>query len=171
MERRPATPEEARALANPLRLRILRLCLDRALTNEELAARLGRDAGTVLHHVRLLVETGFLAPDGGAAGHARGDRAAVSGDGQVVDARRGRQSLDDPCVRRRVPRRDRRGAPGGVPWSVRLAVRLRPDAREAFEERLQVLAEELKDADDPAGEPYGFFAGLHRRAGRTASTD
>ncbi len=55
-------------------------------------------------------------------------------------------------------------APGrGFHGPVRLAVRLRPDAREAFEERLQVLAEELKDADDPAGEPYGFFAALHRR--------
>src|SRR6187402_3102031 len=63
MHRRPATPEEARALANPLRLRILRLCLDRAMTNEELATRLGRDAGSVLHHVRMLVETGFLAPE------------------------------------------------------------------------------------------------------------
>ncbi len=56
------------------------------LTNEELRRALGRDAGTVLHHVRLLVETGFLAPGTGAAGEARGDRAAVSGDGQVVDA-------------------------------------------------------------------------------------
>src|ERR671911_2807110 len=63
MERRPATAEEARALANPLRLRILRLCLDRALTNKELADRLGRDPGTILHHVRLLVATGFLAAD------------------------------------------------------------------------------------------------------------
>jgi DNA-binding transcriptional ArsR family regulator len=63
MERRPATPEEAKALANPVRLRILRLCLDEALTNKQLAERLGRDPGTVLHHVRSLVATGFLVPD------------------------------------------------------------------------------------------------------------
>ena len=63
MDRRPASPEEAHALSNPLRLRILRLCLDRALTNKELAERLGRDPGTVLHHVRVLVATGFLAPE------------------------------------------------------------------------------------------------------------
>ena len=61
--------------------------------------------------------------------------------------------------------------PGGVPWSVRLAVRLQPDAREAFEHRLQALVEELKDADDPAGEPYGLFAALHRRLDRTAPAE
>ncbi len=61
--RRLATPEEAKAMAHPLRLRVLRLCLDQALTNKQLADRLGRDPGTVLHHVRLLVSTGFLVPD------------------------------------------------------------------------------------------------------------
>ena len=61
--RRPATAAEAKALAHPLRMRILRLCLDQALTNKQLAERLGRDPGTVLHHVRTLVATGFLAPE------------------------------------------------------------------------------------------------------------
>src|SRR5437868_4929151 len=61
--RREATAAEAKALANPLRLRILRLCLDQALTNKELAARLNKDPGTLLHHVRTLVDTGFLTPE------------------------------------------------------------------------------------------------------------
>ena len=41
--RRPATAAEAKALAHPLRIRILRLCLDQALTNKQLAERLGKD--------------------------------------------------------------------------------------------------------------------------------
>jgi DNA-binding transcriptional ArsR family regulator len=61
MTRRQATEAEARALASALRLRILRLCLDDELTNKEIAFRLGRNPGSVLHHVRRLVETGFLA--------------------------------------------------------------------------------------------------------------
>src|SRR5215208_5813154 len=61
--RRPPTAAEAKALSHPLRMRILRLCLDEALTNKQLAARLGRDPGTVLHHVRTLVRTGFLVPE------------------------------------------------------------------------------------------------------------
>src|SRR3954471_22982600 len=60
--KREATTDEARALANPLRLRILRLCLDEALTNKQLADALGRDPGSTLHHVRMLVDTGFLEP-------------------------------------------------------------------------------------------------------------
>lgn len=61
--RQEATPEELKALAHPLRLRILRLCLHEARTNKELADRLGRDPATVLHHVRLLVATQFLVAE------------------------------------------------------------------------------------------------------------
>lgn len=43
-----------------LRLRILRLCLHEALTNKQLAGRLGRDPASVLHHVRTLLHQGFL---------------------------------------------------------------------------------------------------------------
>jgi DNA-binding MarR family transcriptional regulator len=60
VRRRPATEAEARVLASALRLRIIRLCLGQALTNKEIAQRLGRDPASVLHHVRRLVETGFL---------------------------------------------------------------------------------------------------------------
>ena len=89
MKRRPATIEEARALSNPLRLRILRLCLDRALTNKELAGRLGRDPGTILHHVRVLVETGFLAPTTerrGARGSTERPRVPARLDGEIASA-------------------------------------------------------------------------------------
>lgn len=59
-ERRAATVREAKALGHPLRQRILRLCGDREWTNKELADRLGRDPGTVLYHVRHLVDAGLL---------------------------------------------------------------------------------------------------------------
>jgi predicted ArsR family transcriptional regulator len=70
--RRPATEDEARALASAIRLRILRLCLDHALTNKQVAARLGVNAATTLHHIRKLVATGFLA----AEEERRGTRGA-----------------------------------------------------------------------------------------------
>jgi DNA-binding transcriptional ArsR family regulator len=60
--RRPATAAEAKALGHPLRIRILRLCLQAELTNKELADRLRSDPGTVLYHVRQLVAAGLLAP-------------------------------------------------------------------------------------------------------------
>lgn len=60
--RRPATIEEAKALAHPLRARILRLCGQRELTNKQLADRLERDPASVYYHVRLLVSAGLLEP-------------------------------------------------------------------------------------------------------------
>jgi DNA-binding transcriptional ArsR family regulator len=59
-DRREPTPQQTKAVASPLRLRILRLCGDRAWTNKELADRLDRDPATILHHIRLLVDAGFL---------------------------------------------------------------------------------------------------------------
>ena len=59
-QRRAATVAEARALAHPDRLRIIRLTYDQELTNAEMAGKLGRDPASTLHHVRTLVDTGFL---------------------------------------------------------------------------------------------------------------
>ena len=61
-QRRPATVREAKALAHPLRIRILRLCTLQELTNKQLADRLGSEPGTVFYHVRMLVEAGLLQP-------------------------------------------------------------------------------------------------------------
>ena len=60
VKKRPATRAEAAALASDVRLRIIRLTQGREMTNKELAAALGKDPATTLHHVRKLVETGFL---------------------------------------------------------------------------------------------------------------
>jgi len=53
LENRPrATVAEARALAHPLRLRIIRLLFDRDLTNREIARVTGlteSNVGTILH--------------------------------------------------------------------------------------------------------------------------
>ena len=119
MERRAATHDEARALSNPLRLRILRLCLDRAMTNPKST---------------LKADTAFI------------DSVAVT------DASSVRINLKSPG--------------GSLPalLSDRLGIRLTAEQREAFQARIDALAQDLKDADDPAGEPYGFFAGMHRRA-------
>jgi DNA-binding transcriptional ArsR family regulator len=61
--RRQATVLEAKALAHPLRIRMLRLCADQAMTNKQLADRLDIDPGTALYHVRLLVEAGLMTQE------------------------------------------------------------------------------------------------------------
>lgn len=62
VERRKPTPEQLKAVASTLRLRILRLCNDREWTNKELADRLNRDPATILHHLRLLVAADLIEP-------------------------------------------------------------------------------------------------------------
>ena len=62
LPRRPATREQAAALASAVRLRILRMTFYQPLTNREIAHRLGRDPATTLHHVRKLVASGLLDP-------------------------------------------------------------------------------------------------------------
>ena len=163
MTRRPATIEEARALSNPLRLRILRLCLDRALTNKELAQRLGRDPGTTLHHVRMLVETGFLAPTTERRGARGSTERPYQATGKswtldVGDDLEGSLAVVD-ALREELAET----APEDLATLSRLGVRLKPEALASFRERFAALIEELHAADDPEGEPYGFLIAAHRR--------
>ncbi len=61
-DRTDATASQVKAVANPLRLRILRRCLLEPMTNKQLADWLECDPSTSLYHVRLLVAAGFLEP-------------------------------------------------------------------------------------------------------------
>src|SRR6266536_1741757 len=54
------TPAQLRAMADPLRVTILDLLLERAATVAELAAAVQRPKSTVAHHVNVLVEAGML---------------------------------------------------------------------------------------------------------------
>lgn len=58
--RQEASVLQAKAASHPLRLRILRLCSQQAMTNKQLADRLDSQPGTTLYHVRLLVRAGLL---------------------------------------------------------------------------------------------------------------
>jgi DNA-binding transcriptional ArsR family regulator len=54
------TAERLKALGDPLRLLIIDLVLERAMSVTELAERAGRPRGTVAHHVDVLVNAGLL---------------------------------------------------------------------------------------------------------------
>jgi DNA-binding transcriptional ArsR family regulator len=54
------TPQRLKALGAPVRLLILDLVLERAMTVTELAERVGKAKGTVAHHVDVLVDAGLL---------------------------------------------------------------------------------------------------------------
>jgi DNA-binding transcriptional ArsR family regulator len=54
------TAERHRALGDPVRLLVLDLVLERAMTVTELAERIGKAKGTIAHHVDVLVAAGLL---------------------------------------------------------------------------------------------------------------
>jgi len=165
--RRPATDAQRKALASGLRLRILRLCLDEPRTNREIAERLGRHPATTLHHVRTLVDTGFLVAEPVRRG-TRGSRE--------IPYRATRLSwaldVDDDAAPevgamleaflaevRDVDLQQVRIA--------RLGLRLRLDELEEFHGRLQeVLDEYAARQPSPDGEPLSVFLAIHPDAGR-----
>ena len=169
MVRRPATAAEAKALAHPLRMRILRLCLDQALTNKELAEWLGKDPGTVLHHVRTLVKTGFLVPDEvrqGAKGalekpyRATGRSWNLSLEESPISEATTTQAMLDAFLAELAEA----GGPGAATSFNRLALTLNQAAYEQLQARvLAVLDEFVTRGPDPGGEPYGLLFAMHRR--------
>ncbi|KQY47380.1 transcriptional regulator [Cellulomonas sp. Root137] len=150
---------DARALASTLRIRILRLCLDEPLTNREIAQRLDRNPATVLHHVRTLVDRGFLSAEPVRRG-ARGARE--------VPYRATRKSWRTP------------GGPGMSrilidtfleevalvdPADVlvtRLGLRLDPGGLEELMTRVHAVFQDFATRPpDPGGIPYSVFWALH----------
>lgn len=160
--RRPATDEEAQALASALRLRILRLCLDEPLTNKEIALALGRDPGSTLHHVRRLVRTGFLA----AQAERRGNRNAR----EVPYLATGKSwQLDTPARRAMLDAFLEEAAEAGLGnlQTSRLGLRLTRTELLEFRERLQALLDEYaRRSPHPDGEPWSVFLALHPDVGR-----
>lgn len=170
---REPTPEQIKAVASPLRLRILRLCNDREWTNKELADRLERDPATILHHVRLLVAAGLIEPVGvrqgesgayekpyrstGLSWHLSFDTPAEDEDeeGELAMLTAFRQELAE-------------AGRNSVAELTRFHLHLDDDARTAFLERLLGLIDEYQSGDDARsreGAPgYGGLIAVHRLA-------
>ena len=165
--RRPSTDAEATALASATRLRILRVTQLDALTNKEIAERLGKDPATTLHHVRKLVGTGFL---------------------EALPPRRGKRGA------REIPYRSTRlsrelgneGRPGvgeamlqaylseiaGIAFDdldqTTLMVQVRPEHRDELVRRIAVLLEEFAGRPpDDDGERIGVYVALYPMGNRS----
>jgi DNA-binding transcriptional ArsR family regulator len=167
--RRPATAREAKALAHPLRLRILRLCAQYELTNKQLADRLGSEPGTVFYHVRQLVDAGLLQQ----AAVRTGDSGALEKPYRST----GRSWwLDDPLADAEPDAalapieafQDelREAGPGSVQTFARFTLHLSPEDVEALDRRILAILDEYIETDDqrldqPA---LGGIIVLHRLA-------
>jgi DNA-binding transcriptional ArsR family regulator len=155
--RRPATDAEARALASTLRLRILRVCLGEPRTNKEIAATLDKDPATILHHVRRLVDTGFLAAQPVRRG-TRGSREipylATGKSWQMEtpakDSAMLSAFLEEVAL---VPVED--------VDTLRIGLRLSADRKDELSHRLTLLMEEYFENPDADGEAWSVYAAIH----------
>lgn len=162
-ERRLATDEEMRALASSTRLRILRACRE-PRTNRELAGLLGADPATTLHHVRRLVDTGFLAAQPVRRG-ARGAREipylSTGKSWQLRSPGAGRVMLD-------VFLDEVALVPATELDASRLGLRLPPEQLAEFRDRLQALLDEFAARpEDPTAPAWSLFLALHPDPNRT----
>jgi predicted ArsR family transcriptional regulator len=160
---RDATSAEMRALANPLRLRILRYCLDGALTNQELARRLGRDPGTVLFHVRALVDQGFLAPEPERPGPRGRTERPYRSTGKSWAIRLAPNAGHTAATLEAVRQEVVDSGEDGVITTVRLGVRLNDADIAELRRRLQAIGDDFADRDTPDGQPIGLLLTMHRR--------
>ncbi|MEJ2852896.1 MULTISPECIES: ArsR/SmtB family transcription factor [unclassified Saccharothrix] len=168
---RTASVEELKALAHPLRWRILRLCVDRAWTNQELAERLDVAPATVLRHVRALVGTGFLAAEPvrtGAKGALERPYRATGRTwrlGLVDDGEGLAQQVDLAMLG--AHRAEIIEAGPDASRDVRRGIlRLGPGSQAELNARLLELLTEFIERDEPEGEPLSYLWSLVARPDR-----
>jgi len=167
--RHPATVREAKALAHPLRTRILRLCAQREMTNKQLADRLGSTPGTVLYHVRLLTDAGLLEP----APVRTGDSGALEKPYRST----GRSWwLDDPLADAEPAAalapweafQDelREAGPGSVATFARFMLHLSPEDVTELDRRILAVLDEYIETDDQRRDhpAHGGMVMVHRLA-------
>ncbi|WP_073385438.1 ArsR/SmtB family transcription factor [Jatrophihabitans endophyticus] len=157
--RRPATDEELRVLASTLRLRVLRICLHEPHTNKEVAEALGKDPATVLHHVRRLVDTGFLT--------AQPARRGTRGAREIPYLATGKSwRLDFPPTDRLLLDtflEEVSLVPVEQVHTMRVGLLLTDGLREEFEERMRDLVEEYRARTENTGDgrAWSLFLAVH----------
>ncbi|NIJ11244.1 DNA-binding Lrp family transcriptional regulator [Saccharomonospora amisosensis] len=140
--RRKATEVEASALASGIRLRIIRLTYSKALTNKELAQRLDRDPATTLHHVRKLVDAGFLRPQPPRSGNRGAREIPYLSTGlswQLDNA--GNEGVREAMLEAFLA--EVAQTPEGELDQSRMVVQLDDDEREEFRQRVRELLDEF----------------------------
>jgi DNA-binding MarR family transcriptional regulator len=126
-------------------------------TNKEIADVLGSDPGTTLHHVRRLVDTGFLA----AQPARRGTRSwevpylATGKSWQISSPAADRSNVD-------VFLDEISKAPADQVDTTWLGLRLDPEDMDEFRQRLRHLFDEFADRpSNPTQQAWSLFVSLH----------
>lgn len=175
-ERGPiASLAQLRALAHPVRLRILRLCLDAPRTNQELARELGVAPASTLRHVRQLVRTGFLDPGevrAGVRGAMERPYIATGASWQLVTRDVGAPELTkliDLATVAAYQAEIATGSADTVRSQIRGTMKLREASVKGFVARVESLIHEYDERDESGGRQIAFLWSLHVVDGRRSS--
>jgi DNA-binding transcriptional ArsR family regulator len=161
-----ATAEEFKAMAHPLRLRILRWCLHEAHTNKEIADHFGKDPATTLHHVRLLVRTGFLVAEPVRAGQRGALEKPYRATGRTWNLALTRpedQSVETLAVIDALREEVAEAGPDAILAGARMGLKLSDERAAELTDRIEDLVQEYASApSDEDGRRYGLYVNLHR---------
>jgi len=161
--KRPATQAEARALSHPLRLRIIRLCLDEPLTNLQIAERLDQLPATVLYHVRTLEKNGFLVRQPEQRGRRGAREVPYLATRKSITLDLGLDSGVDVAMLDATRAELIEAGTGSVLTFSRLGIRLPPEAIDTVVGRIEELVTDYSAAEDATGEPVALLVLFHRR--------
>lgn len=152
----------AKALGSPIRWRILRLCLHEPRTNRELAALLDRNPASMLHHVRTLVDAGYLAPQEPRRG-TRGAREIPYLATRLTWTEEEQTSTSDVLVRTFLEEID--GLPADDVGIMRAGLRLSQDELHEYWTRTEEIVKDLmarRDAEpDVERSSWSIFLAVH----------
>jgi DNA-binding transcriptional ArsR family regulator len=165
IEKRQATQAEARALSHPLRLRIIRLCLDEPLTNREIAARLGQEPATVLYHVRTLEKNDFLVRQPERRGRRGAREVPYLSTRKSITLDLGLDAGVDVAILDATRAELIEAGPESVLTFSRLGIRLPPGAVDTVVGRIEELVNDYRAAEDPTGQPVALLVLFHRQSG------
>jgi DNA-binding transcriptional ArsR family regulator len=160
-------PKQLRALGDTLRARIVMLLRERAASTTELAAVLETPKGTVGHHLKVLERAGLIRVVRTRKVRALTEKFygrvarlfVLKGDESMPEEFQGgllaammlREAADELIA-----------AGGDQDTSAFIHVRLTPERRRRFEQRLNRLVADLQRADDPKGESQALTYALFR---------
>jgi predicted ArsR family transcriptional regulator len=154
----PEAEARMRALSSPLRLRVLRLCAFESRTNKELAELLDVNPGTMLHHVRTLVQTGYLRAEEARPG-AQGAREIpyrATGLSWRTSMPEGSMVLVETFLQQ-IEGIDDKDL--DTTW---MGLRINTEHKAELEQRIYDLVQTFKErGPDADGESYSLFIALH----------
>lgn len=167
VQRREATADEAKAVAHPLRIRILQVLRGETLTNKEIAHRLGATPGATLHHLHLLSEHGFVEAEEARPGNRNAREIPYRATGKTLglsfNPAMPESALVGPAILESALENYRRAPGSGRLSETSVTLFLSPAQLSAFQGRLHALIEEYAGiGPGTEARKYGFFAAMYQ---------